>query len=116
MIILIVTGCEKNYDPDVSGNLVPKTVAEDPLLPVIEINGTRLHLEIFEDITNLIMIFLHGGPGSDYRSLISEYGKENASRYVEERTVQNGGLLRLTDQYFCVLLISGGAGGCFNLA
>ena len=43
-------GCEEGvYDMDEPGNLVPETVAEDPLLPRIEINGTTLHAETFGD-------------------------------------------------------------------
>jgi proline iminopeptidase len=52
------------------GNLVPKTVAEDPSLPAIEINGTRLHAEAFGDPAAPALITLHGGPGGDYRCLL----------------------------------------------
>lgn len=105
-------GCEENevFDMDEPGNLVPKTVAEDPLLPRIEINGTTLHAETFGDINNPIIIFLHGGPGSDYRAMISQIGVENASRYPEERSITNGGLSQLQDEYFCVFFDQRGAG------
>ena len=63
IITLTFTGCGGLLDPDEPGNLVPKTVAEDPLLPRIEVNGTLLHAEAFGDIHNPIIIFLHGGPG-----------------------------------------------------
>ena len=77
-------GCEKElYDMNEPGNLVPKTVTEDPLLPSLELNGTTFHAETMGDIENPIIIFLHGGPGSDYRALISQKGLENASRYPE---------------------------------
>ena len=110
LIVLIFSGCEKIMDFDEPGNLVPKTVAEDPLLPRIEINGTELHAESFGDIHNPVIIFLHGGPGSDYRAYISQSGVENASRYPNERTITNGGMSRLQDEYYCVFYDQRGAG------
>lgn len=104
-------GCEKEaFDMDEPGNLVPKTVVEDPLLPRLELNGTTFHAETMGNIENPIIIFLHGGPGSDYRAMISQKGVENASRYPEERTVTNGGLSQLQDAYFCVFYDQRGAG------
>ena len=57
-------------DPDAPGNLVPKTVEEDPSLPRIEVNGTTLHAEAFGDPSAPMVMMLHGGPGGDYRSLL----------------------------------------------
>lgn len=110
LILLAVSGCGELLDFNEPGNLVPETVAEDPLLPQIEINGTKLHTEAFGDISNPIIIFLHGGPGSDYRALISQIGEENASRYPDKRTIRNGGLSRLQDDYYCVFYDQRGAG------
>lgn len=106
---ILVFSCELN-DFEEPGNLVPKTVDEDPLLPRLEVNGTTLHAEAFGDISNPIIIFLHGGPGSDYRAFISQKGVENASRYPNERTITNGGLSQLQDEYFCVFYDQRGAG------
>jgi len=64
---LVLAGCLCAGDP---GNLVPKTVAEDPSLPAIEVAGTRLHAETFGNPDAPIVMVLHGGPGSDYRSLL----------------------------------------------
>jgi proline iminopeptidase len=61
------TGC---LDPGDPGNLVPKTVTEDPTLPQIEINGAHLHAETFGDPTAPTVVVLHGGPGEDYRSML----------------------------------------------
>ncbi|HVZ70896.1 MAG TPA: alpha/beta hydrolase [Polyangia bacterium] len=61
-------GC---LSPDDPGNLVPKTVTEDPTLPQIEINGAHLHAETFGDATAPTVVVLHGGPGEDYRSLLA---------------------------------------------
>ena len=65
-----LAGCSDLTDPDKPGNLVPATVMEDPSLPAIEINGSRLHAQTFGDPTKPVIIFLHGGPGGDYRSLL----------------------------------------------
>ena len=110
IIMLLFTGCEKVLDFDETGNLVPMTVDEDPLLPRLEINETVLHLESFGDINNPIVVFLHGGPGSDYRAFISQKGVENASRYPNERSITNGGLSQLQDEYYCVFYDQRGAG------
>src|SRR5262245_47876616 len=57
-------------DPDEPGNLVPKTVDEDPALPALQLADTRLHAEAFGDPAAPLVIVLHGGPGSDYRSML----------------------------------------------
>ena len=46
LVGLTLAGCSA-LDPDASGNLVPRTVDEDPSLPRIEVNGTMLHAEAF---------------------------------------------------------------------
>ncbi len=111
MAIMIMTaGCEKLLDFDEPGDIVPKTVAEDPLLPSIKANGTIFHAESFGDIHNPILIFLHGGPGCDYRAFISQIGMENQSRYPDKRTYPDGGLSQLQDNYYCVFYDQRGAG------
>ena len=54
---ILVFSCELN-DFEEPGNLVPKTVDEDPLLPRLEVNGTTLHAEAFGDISNPIKMHL----------------------------------------------------------
>jgi proline iminopeptidase len=66
-VALALVGC---LDASEAGNLVPKTVAEDPALPRIEIAGGLFHAEAFGDPAAPIVIVLHGGPGSDYRNLL----------------------------------------------
>ncbi|MFC1553123.1 alpha/beta fold hydrolase [candidate division KSB1 bacterium] len=61
--------CSGLMDPDEPGNLVPKTVSEDPSLPQLNITSTTLHLETKGEVNNSILIFLHSGPGRDYRSM-----------------------------------------------
>lgn len=55
-------------DPNEPGALVPKTVDLDATLPSISVNGTLLHAETFGNPNNSMVVFLHGGPGADYRN------------------------------------------------
>jgi len=50
---------------------MPKTVAQNPDIPHIEVNGTVLHLETFGSDTLQPVIVIHGGPGNDFRYLLS---------------------------------------------
>ena len=50
---------------------VPATVANDPSLPRITINGRLFHAETFGDPAHRAVIIVHGGPGWDYRGLLS---------------------------------------------
>jgi proline iminopeptidase len=67
-LLLIASGCQKDFG---DGNLVPKTVDEDPSLPSISINMTMLHAETFGNSNDPMVVFLHGGPGADYRNAIN---------------------------------------------
>lgn len=69
-IICSLLACKKEKYINDAGNLVPKTVDQDPSLPSITINGARLHAETFGQPDSAIIIVLHGGPGSDYRYLL----------------------------------------------
>ncbi len=89
-ILLAAFGACTIHDPDLPGNLVAETVAEDPTLPALEVNGTLLHLETRGDPANPVIVFVHGGPGSDYRSLTA--------------------LAALSDSYFLVFYDQRGAG------
>lgn len=68
---LLWSGCEQEplsiHD---SGNLVPKTVDEDPSLPSIFVNGAQLHAEAFGNPNDPLLVVLHGGPGADYRYML----------------------------------------------
>jgi proline iminopeptidase len=75
--------CE-TLDPTEPGNLVPPTVAEDATLPAIEMNGSRFHLETFGNPANPVIMFLHGGPGSDYRSLLRLAERHNGYSLADE--------------------------------
>src|SRR5215213_1920024 len=80
--------CGDVMSPGEPGNLVPRTVAEDPSLPAIEMNGSRFHLETFGNPANPVIVFLHGGPGGDYRSML--------------RLAERFGGRSLADDYFLV--------------
>jgi len=74
--VTLITGCEKEkyiYEP---GNLVPKTVDQDPSLPSITVNGAMLHSEAFGNPDSTMVVCIHGGPGSDYRYMLN--GKDLA--------------------------------------
>lgn len=49
---------------------VPKTVAQDPSIPHVTLNGATFHAEAFGDPAHPVVIAIHGGPGSDYRGLL----------------------------------------------
>ncbi len=66
-VLLLGEGC---LDPDAPGNLIPRTVDEDPELPRIEIADTVFHAETYGNPLDPIIMVLHGGPGADYRSLL----------------------------------------------
>lgn len=92
---IAAAGCQ-TMSPGEPGNLVPATVAEDPTLPAIEMNGSRFHLETLGDPANPVIVFLHGGPGGDYRSMLR----------LAQRT--NG--YSLADDYYLVFWDQRGAG------
>src|SRR4030095_15626156 len=71
LLWLMSSGCEKDLLVNQDGNLVPKTVDQDPSLPSIFINGTQLHAETFGNSDGPMLLVLHGGPGADYRYLVN---------------------------------------------
>jgi proline iminopeptidase len=50
---------------------VAETVAQDPSIPHVTIDGVTYHAQTFGDPSNPVVITIHGGPGSDYRSILS---------------------------------------------
>lgn len=65
---LFFAGCKKEININDAGNLVPKTVDQDLTLPSITVNGTQLHAETYGNPDSAMVLFLHGGPGGDYRN------------------------------------------------
>lgn len=109
MVVFGLLSCER-MDMNEDGNLVPKTVDLDPQLPSITLNGAQLHLETFGDLSNPIIVFIPGGPGTDYCAMINRQGTPKQSRYPNQRTLSNLGLDQLQDEYFCVFFEPRGAG------
>ena len=73
---LLFFSCTKERLITEPGNLVPLTVDQDPSLPSITVNGAMLHSEAFGDPDSTMIVFIHGGPGSDYRYIL--HGKDLA--------------------------------------
>lgn len=80
-MVSIIFACEE-LDPGKSGLLVPLTVDEDSSLPSITVNNTKLHAETFGNPTNPMVVFLHGGPGGDYRNALSVKDLANNGYFV----------------------------------
>lgn len=78
----VLLGCQNEWDINESGNLVPKTVDQDSALPSIYVNGTQLHSEAFGNPNDPMVIFLHGGPGADYRNGLNAKQLANDGFYV----------------------------------
>jgi len=74
--------CKKEFNPKDSGALVPKTVDQDASLPSITVNGTQLHSEAFGNPANPMVVYLHGGPGGDYRNGLNVKNLVNNNYYV----------------------------------
>jgi proline iminopeptidase len=50
---------------------VPATVADDPSIPHVTLDGVTFHAEAFGDPANPVVVVVHGGPGADYRQLLN---------------------------------------------
>lgn len=57
-------------DAGESKGLVPPTVTEEPALPSLHLNGSQFHVQTFGTLGKPVIVFLHGGPGADFRSLL----------------------------------------------
>lgn len=93
---VVALGACDILDPTEPGYLVPPTVAEDSSLPAIEMNGSRFHIQTFGDPASPVIIFLHGGPGGDHRSLLRMGERHDG--------------YSLADEYFLVYWDQRGAG------
>jgi proline iminopeptidase len=71
LLAIVLTAISSCLDPGESGNLVPKTVAEDLSLPQIALSdGSKIHLEVFGASNPQTVIILHGGPGGSYKPFL----------------------------------------------
>ncbi|MFH6986213.1 alpha/beta fold hydrolase [Flavobacterium collinsii] len=96
--IFFFIGCENENDIQGLGNLVPKTVDQDASIPSIFVNGTQLHAETFGNPNNPMLVFLHGGPGSDYRSALDVKQLANEGYYVIFYDQRGSGLSKRHDK------------------
>ncbi len=90
LVVIIVALFGLGYVLAIGEHTVPETVAKDSSLPSITIDGYTYHGETFGDPEDPVVITLHGGPGSDYRSILD--------------------LQQLSDEYFVVFFDQRGAG------
>jgi proline iminopeptidase len=100
LLSLLLAGC---LDPNEPGNLVAKTVDEDPTIPRIELNGSVFHAETFGDPAAPVIIVLHGGPGGDYRAMLRMRNPVDGVRLEDRHLVvfwdqRGSGLSRRHDQ------------------
>ncbi len=97
--LVSLLACERDGQLDYSnpGLLVPKTVDDDPSLHSIAVNGTLLHTETFGNPNDPMVVFLHGGPGADYRNGLPVKQLADAGYYVIFYDQRGSGLSRRHD-------------------
>ncbi len=66
-----IISCQKETMVNEPGNLVPKTVDQDPSLPQVKLNGIGFHTQAFGPMDSPLVITIHGGPGSNYRYMLN---------------------------------------------
>jgi proline iminopeptidase len=96
--VFFFLGCEEENHIDDPGNLVPKTVEQDLSLASIAVNDTQLHSEVFGNPKNPMLVFLHGGPGSDYRSSLNAKQLADDGYYIIFYDQRGSGLSKRHDQ------------------
>lgn len=96
--IFFLLGCENENDFNEVANLVPKTVDQDTTIPSIQINGTQLHAETFGNPNDPMVVFLHGGPGSDYRNALNAKELSDDGYYVIFYDQRGSGLSKRHDK------------------
>ncbi|MFD1601398.1 alpha/beta fold hydrolase [Flavobacterium artemisiae] len=96
--IFFLLGCENENDFNEVANLVPKTVDQDPTLPSIQINGTQIHAETFGNPNDPMVVFLHGGPGSDYRNALNAKELADDGFYIIFYDQRGSGLSKRHDK------------------
>lgn len=71
LLMLLLTAFVVIYFATAGDKQVMKTAAQNPDVPQLIINGSALHVETFGNDTLQPVIVLHGGPGNDFRYLLS---------------------------------------------
>ena len=77
LIGIVILACIGLFISTAGEYSVPDTVATDPTISHIEIDGVVFHAETFGDPQNPVVIVLHGGPGGDYGYLLNLHQLEN---------------------------------------
>lgn len=90
LVVVLVALFAAGYLLTIGEYNVPETVAQDPSLAQINIDGYSYHAEKYGDPANPVVISVHGGPGGDYRSILT--------------------LQALADEYYVVFYDQRGAG------
>jgi proline iminopeptidase len=90
ILVVLVALFGAGYLLTIGEHTVPETVAQDPSLAQLTIDGYTYHAETYGDPANPVVITLHGGPGGDYRSILA--------------------LQALADEYYVVFFDQRGAG------
>ncbi len=96
--MILFSACEKENSIDEPGNLVPKTVDQDSSLPSISVNGTQFHAETFGNPNDPMVVFLHGGPGADYRNGLNAKQLADNGYYMVFFDQRGSGLSKRHDQ------------------
>lgn len=68
--IVLFVGTQGSYS-------VPDTVATNPTLPSVTIDGVTFHAETFGHPDNPLVVVVHGGPGGDYGYLLNLHALED---------------------------------------
>jgi proline iminopeptidase len=95
---IFFVGCEKEKYINDAGNLVPKTVDQDQSLSSISVNGTQFHTETFGNPDSAMVVFLHGGPGADYRNGLAVKQLADNGYYVVFYDQRGSGLSKRHDK------------------
>lgn len=99
LAIFLLTSCDAGLtDVTEPGALVPRTVDQDPTLPALAVNGTLLHVRTVGSPSDPLMIVIHGGPGGDFRSLLSAEAFADAGFQVVFYDQRGSGLSRREDR------------------
>jgi proline iminopeptidase len=91
-------GCKKEMNKSEAGNLVPRTVDQDASLTSISVNGTQLHAETYGSPDSPMVVFLHGGPGADYRNGLNAKQLAENGYYVVFYDQRGSGLSKRHDK------------------
>lgn len=99
LALVLLANCDAGLtDAAEPGALVPRTVDQDASLPSLAINGTLLHVRTVGAPTDPLLVVIHGGPGGDFRSLLSAAAFADAGFQVVFYDQRGSGLSRREDR------------------